>query len=454
MRILYLDLVGGIAGDMAVAALLELGVPWELLQQGVNSLALPGVSIQRFSGQRHQISGTHFQVVVAGAGGENLEQPAQPVHAHSSHAHPPHSPSSHHHASHDHEHTTHEHRAGSASHAHRPYREIRELLEGSPLAQGPKALALALFRKLAEAEGAVHGVPPDNVTLHEVGALDAIVDVTCLALALDWLKPQVVYCSAVPLGRGMVRGAHGLTPVPSPAALNLLTGFPVINGGPAYEQTTPTGAALLAALARPLPPGSVFTPLSVGVGLGTLDPPDTPNLLRAVLADMPDAAAPAEEPPPAGLALSHARREWVELATANLDDHNPEWLGHLLERLWEEGVLDAALVPVQMKKNRAGTQLQVLYPPALRGRVEQLVFSETTTLGLRFQVMERAVLRREPRRVKTPWGEVEGKVGWVGDTPRFTPEYESARQAARRGGVDLPQVYRAAQRAFEDSEPE
>ncbi len=476
MKILYFDLVGGIAGDMTVAALLDLGVPWKRVSEGLDALGLEGLSIATERGERHSIAGTRFLVSYPG------QEKAQPAEAGAPGQEHPHSHDQEHGEEHGHDQTrTHDHerregqgleaahraahraarkaahRAGHGKsaghenehgegHGHRSYRDVRTLIEGSRLGDGPKGLALAIFAKLAEAEGRVHGVPAGEVTFHEVGAWDSIADVVCTAVALDHLAPDAILCSAVPVGAGTVRTAHGRMPVPAPATLLLLEGFPIVQGGPAYERTTPTGAAILAALAKPAPEPFAYVPERVGVGIGTYDGPEVPNLLRAIMgsADFPGAAA--DTPPGTG---TGGGREWIECAEANLDDANPEWIGYLMERLFAEGALDVALLPIQMKKNRPGTQIQVLYPPGLRETVQGLLFAEATTLGVRFHTLERTVLEREEVTVATPWGEVAGKVSHWAGRARFAPEFDSCRALALEAGVPLRELYRAAQQAYE-----
>ncbi len=236
----------------------------------------------------------------------------------------------------------------------------------------------------------------------------------------------------MPVGSGTVKTAHGVMPIPAPATLLLLKGFPIYQGGPAYERTTPTGAAILAALARPAPDPLTYVPERVGIGLGTHDGQEVPNLLRAVL----------------GRVGGGEGREIIGCAEANLDDANPEWIGFLMERLFQLGALDVALIPIHMKKNRPGTMIQVLYPPPLREAVQEALFNESTTLGVRFHFMERVLLPREEVTVSTPWGEIKGKATRVGGRPRFSPEFESCRAAALRAGVPLQEIYRAAQGAY------
>jgi pyridinium-3,5-bisthiocarboxylic acid mononucleotide nickel chelatase len=460
MTLLYLDLVGGISGDMTVAALLELGVPLERLREALREVGLADVELSSERAQRHHLSGTRFIVRDV-----NGAQPDQGTYL-GPHGHT-HAGGHGHEVGHSHA-GGHSHEAGQVhgdgpeageghGHPHRPYRDIRALLEGSTLPEGARRRALAIFARLAEAEGAVHGVPAEEVTFHEVGAWDSIADIVCTAVGLDWLQVDEVLCSAVPVGSGTVTTAHGQMPVPTPATLLLLRGFPIVQGGPAYERTTPTGAAILAALARPAPPELSYTPRQVGVGIGSKDSPAVPNLLRAVLAErgaaagsgtqagpQPGAPAAAKDAAP----VAQAPSETIECAQANLDDANPEWIGYLMERLLAAGALDVALVPIHMKKNRPGTQVQVLYAPALRDTVLGMLFSETTTLGVRFWPLQRMTLPRSTVRVETAWGAVAGVEARHGGHTSFAPEFEACRSVAERAGVPLREVYQAAQQAW------
>lgn len=322
------------------------------------------------------------------------------------------------------------------------------MVEASALDAPTRERALAVFARLAEAEGAVHGIPPEEVVFHEVGAWDAVADVVCAAAGIAWLAPDAVYCSRIPLGTGTVHVAHGAMPVPTPATLKLLAGFPVEQGGPAYERTTPTGAAILAALARPAPEPLYYRPLAVGIGLGSKDPPEVPNLLRAVLGEADDSAAAGIEPAHGAVAALDV--ETVECATANLDDTSPEWLGYLMERLFAAGALDVCLLPAQMKKNRPGTRVEALYAPERRAAVLDALFREATTLGVRYHTLQRAVLPREAVTVETPYGAIAGKVARYAGEARFSPEYEACRTAALQHNVPLQAVYAAAHAAWRE----
>jgi hypothetical protein len=415
---LYLDLVGGISGDMTVAALVDLGVPLDALRSALAAVGVPEVELEARRETRHEIAGIRFLVTHRGGAAADggapsaAERAVQKV-------------------------------TGSAQHPHRPYREIRALLDRSGLAPAVKDAAQRVFRALADAEGAVHGVAPEDVEFHEVGSWDSIADVVCTAAGLAHLGITAVYCSPVPLGSGTVRTAHGVLPVPGPATLRLLRGFPVVHGPPPFERTTPTGAAILAALAQPAPSPFAFTPERVGIGLGRADPPEVANLLRAVL--LRPAGAPGS------VSRQGVIEETVELAAANVDDANPEWIGFAMEQLFGAGALDVSLLPLQMKKNRPGTQIQVLYPPALREPVLTVLLREVPTLGVRFQTWRRWVLPRRVQSVPTPWGEIAGKVAEFDGRTRFTPEFEACRAIALQHRVPLPEVYRAAQRAWEDA---
>ena len=443
-QILYLEPVGGISGDMTVAALIDLGVPLELLREGLVTLGLDAVEIATAREARHHLSGIRFIVTDRGA----AKAASDATEASKTHRHPEGEAGGHSHP-HSHGKSHGDSQNHPDSHPHRAYSDIREMIEGSALAAGVREIAMAIFGKLAEAEGAVHGLPAEEVTFHEVGAWDSIADVVSVALALDHLRPGAIYTAPVPVGGGTVRTAHGVMPVPAPATLLLLKGFPVVHGGPAFERTTPTGAAILAAMASPAPERFSYIPEKVGLGIGARDDPAVPNILRAVMGrpapDATDGAHGAHGDAAPGL-------ETIECAEANLDDANPEWIGYLMERLLEAGALDVCLIPVQMKKNRPGTLIQTLYPPRLRDTVAALLFSEVTTLGVRFRTLERMTLARESARVRTPWGEVEGKVSHHEGKSRFSPEFESCRKLARERNVPLRDVYLEATRAWAEGQ--
>jgi uncharacterized protein (TIGR00299 family) protein len=290
--------------------------------------------------------------------------------------------------------------------------------------------ALAVFARLAEAEGRVHGVAPDAVTFHEVGALDSIVDIVGTAIGLAALDVETVYVSSLPLGSGTVISQHGTIPVPAPATVELLRGFPVRIGDGAGELVTPTGAAIVATLARagePLPPMAIA---AVGYGAGSRTLADRPNLLRLLLGHASAAAVAGDE--------------LIEIA-ANIDDSSPELYEHAMEQLFAAGARDVWLAPAQMKKNRPGTVLHVLAEPVARNALAAIVLRETSAIGLRFHAVQRLILPREQITVGTEYGAVQVKIAHAGDgTVNVAPEYDDCRRVARERGVPLKVVYQAA----------
>ena len=395
MPIAYLDTFSGISGDMTVGALLDLGLPIERVHEAIKVLGLDGVEVWAERTERSAIAATKFQVRVHGQ------------HPDLDHGHP---------------HGPHQH------HGHRPWIAIRDLLAGSALVPAVRERALAVFGRLAEAEAQVHGVPVERVEFHEVGALDAIVDVVGAALGFDHLGVDAVHVSPLPIGQGVIHAAHGPLPVPGPAVLALLRGWPVRAGESEGELITPTGAAIVAALGRP-DPAPPFRLAAVGYGAGDRIFTDRPNLLRIMVGD-PMPALAADE---------------VVVLEATIDDSNPQIYEHVLERLLEAGARDAFLEPVVMKKSRPGTTLRVLAEPADRDRLAGIVFAETSTIGLRYATWRRLVLPREERTVTTPYGPVRVKVATAPDgTLNVAPEFEDCRALARTRGVPLKVVHQAA----------
>lgn len=391
MRIAYLDAFSGIAGDMTVGAFLDLGMPIDAVRDAIHALDLHGVEVWADRTERSGIAATKFQVRVHG------EHPDDP------HAH-------HHH------------------HGHRAWAQIRALLERGGLVAGVRDRALAIFGRLAEAEGRVHGVPTDAVHFHEVGALDAIVDVVGAALGFEHLGIDAVHAAPLPLGRGFVEASHGRLPLPGPAVTELMRGWPVALDDAPIELVTPTGAAIVAALATPGPMPRIRLD-GVGYGAGDRVLADRPNVLR-ILVGEPEGAAAGED---------------VVVLEATIDDMSPQLYEHVLERLLAAGARDAFLVPALMKKSRPGTTLRVLADPADRDRLAAIVFAETSTIGLRFATWHRLVLPREERTVETPWGVVRVKIATAPDgTRNVAPEFDDCRRLALAAGVPLKVVHQAA----------
>ena len=385
MRIAYFDLVAGISGDMTVAALLDLGVPRKRLQEELGKLA--GVEFRIRVGRKtvNGIRAARFQVTAA------------------------------------------------KGQSRRSWSGIRGLIERSKLSAEVKDRSIAVFSKLAEAEAKVHGVAPEDVHFHEVGAVDSIVDIVAAGVATHHLGIEGFACSAVPLGRGLTRSLHGVLPVPAPATLELLTGFPVEDAGLDAENVTPTGAAILSALVTQRGEAPAMRIERTGYGAGTLEFPDRPNVLRIVL---------GESEPALG-------RDRMLVMETHIDDMNPEIYDYVLECLFAAGARDVTLSPVQMKKNRPGTLLRVLAEPELRDSLAGIVLRETSTLGVRCYPVDRLVLRREVRKLKTRFGTLSVKVAEEpGGGRRASPEYDEARKIAASRKVPLKAVYDEVTRCF------
>ena len=395
MTILALEPIGGIAGDMLVAALLHLGAPRAALDEGIAALAkeakeadLRSLRIVAAPAEVNGIAALHVTVEIPDAVRERE----------------PH---------------------------HRAYRRIRELLSAASIPLKAKAFAQAAFQRLAEAEGKIHGVPPDEVELHEVGALDSIADVVGASLLVAALDPGRIVALPPPAGSGTVRSRHGPIPVPAPAVVEVLRGRALRPSGPG-ERTTPTGAALLAAMTEPVDSLPSMTIRRAGYGAGTKRWDDAPNLLRAVIGDETAQA-----------------RESLVVLEANLDDLSPQFLAAALESTLAAGALDAWIAPVTMKKGRPGHLFGALVSEQTRAAVETAIFRETSTLGIRATRAERTALLREIVSVETEYGTVRVKVGRLGGTiVNAAPEFEDCRARAADRGVAVKEVAAAAIAAF------
>jgi hypothetical protein len=435
---LHFDCFAGVAGDMALGALLDLGVPEQVVRRTLAALPVTGYELKVGRARRCGLEGCDVKVVVAGAHRHGHVQAAARMGtgrgndeaAHEAHeAHGPH-----HHGPRRHGGRRHAH------HAHRSWRDIRVMLQ-EHLADDVRDRALAIFTAVAEAEASLHGMTIEDVAFHEVGAIDSIVDTVGVAAALAWLQPRRITARPVPLGHGHVHCAHGRLPVPSPAALEILTraGVPVEDGDADMELCTPTGAAILATQAEafgPLPP---LRPRAIGYGAGDDDPADRPNLLRVVL---------GEPWPAAGRGHDEADAEAVVIE-ANIDDMAPELCEPLLEALFAAGARDAWLQPIIMKKSRPAFTVGALCSVGAREDVARALFTHSTSIGLRMRTVERRVLGRRTVRVATPYGRLPVKLAEQGgEVLNAAPEYEPCRQAAARAGVPLKEVYAAVIAAY------
>jgi uncharacterized protein (TIGR00299 family) protein len=385
MKILYFDCSAGISGDMTVAALLDLGVPLAVLEEGLSRVSLPrsGYSVGTETVELRGIRAARFTVHV---------EEHQP---------------------------------------HRHYTDIAGMIEGSSLSENVKKSAQKIFFRLAEAEARVHGVEIGHVHFHEVGGVDSIVDIVGTAICLDYLGIGEIHASPLPFGNGFVETVHGRLPVPAPATAELMRGMPVhFDCGPG-ERVTPTGAAILAALAEGYGPPSGMNVTAIGCGAGSIDFDDMPNILRLVL----------------GEKTGRVGRDEIYVMETHIDDMNPEILGFLMERLLAQGALDVAFSPLQMKKNRPGVKLTVLTPRAGLDELARLVLAESTAAGVRYYPAERMMLARAEEERDTSLGKVRVKVFHADGKPlRVVPEFEECRRISEQTGMPLMEVYRVIER--------
>ena len=419
MKTLYLDIFSGISGDMFLGAMIDIGVDAAVLEAELAKLSLGGYQLHVGRKTKSNIEGVKFDVhLLPVKGGEHSHE-----HGHS-HSH-----------SHD----------DNGGHSHeRNFADIQSLINASALSAWVKEKSIAVFRRVAEAEGKVHGMPPDEVHFHEVGAVDSIVDIVGGCIALELLDKPRVLAAPVTEGTGWVDCAHGRFPVPTAATLEILgaRGIIVNQCDEPHELVTPTGAALLAEFAESFGLMRGVTPERIGYGLGTRDMNTRPNVLRAVLGQ----AEAATEAKPLDW-----ERDTVTVIETNLDDINAEHLGHFVETVLEAGALDVFHTPIQMKKNRPGVMLTVLCAEADADRFSEMILRETTALGVRRHAADRRKLRREVVTVETPLGQVRVKLGRLnGELVQAAPEYESCRDVAAKAGVPLKAVYAAAQKALEN----
>ena len=436
MNIAYLDCFSGISGDMFLAALVDAGVPFSVLQDAVSSLGLDA----RLELRRVDRSGIDSaKVDVLTAEGELAEKThAAPVLAHS-----------HEHTHADHEHThSHEHGHEHAhEHSHgRSLSVIQELIRNSSLPVAVQSIALRAFELLGIAEAKIHNVPVESIHFHEVGAVDAIADIVGVAAGCHWLaterRVERWICSPLNVGSGHVHCAHGTFPVPAPATLELLRDLPVYASGVKKELVTPTGAALLRALDVTSSNFPAMRMSATGYGAGSRDIPGKPNVLRLVIGQA--TVANADEQP---LSQTEAR---IGIIETTIDDATPELLSYVADRLLAAGASDVYRTSIQMKKGRTGMQLTVLCSPANAEMLQKIVFAETTTLGLRYREEQKLMLLRSFVSVTTEWGPIRIKIGTMesGDEVNYAPEFKDCRAIAEEHGVPLKQVMQAAMAAY------
>lgn len=418
-RILHLDPFSGIAGNMFLGALLDLGLSRRDLDRDLAGLGID-YKLKVSHVQRGALVGRYVDVLVPGA---KKVRKTKGVVEKGHHHH------GHHHHPREGDHDAHAHAHGKS------YKKIRTLLNKAKLEAPVRARALAIFEALAVAEARVHGVKPEEVHFHEVGAVDAIVDVTAAAIGLHRLGIDRVTSAPVALGHGTVETDHGRLPLPAPATLELLRGIPTVPAHVAWETVTPTGAAILRCIVDEFMPLPAMTIERIGHGAGGDRPGPMPNLLRAVI----------------GTSGQIARDRILSLE-CNLDDLIPEHFDYLMERLFDAGALDVSLQNIQMKKNRPGFLLRVLTRPALRIELSEILMAESTTLGVRAVEYDRIVLERESRRVSTEFGRIGVKfVTGVNGRIEVSAEYDDCKRVARKRGIPLREVVRCAEDAARKS---
>lgn len=423
MRIAYLDCFSGISGDMFLAALLDAGLPASMLDETVAALNV-GARLDISRVTRSGISATKVDVWV----GDEKDLPCEQVsHAHQhEHNHEP---------AHDHHHEHHRHEQ-----PHRGLKEIRAIIRNTTIASAAQERALAIFQALGEAEAKIHNIDVERIHFHEVGAVDAIVDIVCAAVGSLALGVDEWSCSPLNVGGGTVECAHGQFPVPSPATVELLRGAPVYSSGVNAELVTPTGAAIVKTLCKRFAPFPAMKVTAIGYGAGSRDLAGQPNVVRLTIGDSVETQLAASPEIP---------EDTIAILEANLDDLNPQVFGYVMERLLTEGALDAFGTPVQMKKSRPGMLLTVLARPEDAPRLAKLVFGETTTLGIRMREERRQTLVRRTVTVQTPWGEVRMKVANLnGSVANYAPEYEDCRRIADQHKIPLKQVMQEASRRY------
>jgi uncharacterized protein (TIGR00299 family) protein len=388
VRVAHFDCFSGISGDMTLAALFDAGVPADPVLAGIASLGLP-IKIEIEKVRKGGFAATQIHV----------QAPAQDEERHLS--------------------------------------EVEEILSRGKLTEKQRDLALAIFRRLAQAEAKVHSLPVERIHFHEVGALDSIADIAGAAIALDLLGVEKFSSGSVPTGSGSVKCAHGIMPVPTPATAELLKGVPLRTSPIKSELTTPTGAAILTTIVTEWIEAPAMAVEKIGIGAGTRDFMEQPNILRIFVGEV-------QGPP-----LPDLEQDTLWVLETNLDNVPGEVIGYCMERLFQAGALDVYSTAIQMKKNRPGVKMTVLAPTGVIADIEGILFQETGTLGIRRHQVQREKLHRKTCTVETVWGDVKGKLSWRdGQPPRFTPEFEDCARIAREHQRPLAEIFQAAQQAY------
>jgi len=439
MRIAYLDCFSGISGDMFLGALVDAGVSPELFKNTIKALDI-GASLEISKVTRNGIAATKVDVYAHGE--KDLPREVYWQQRAEKHNHP--------HRHHDAEtvvalaehnfgphHTPEKH---SQDHG-RCLSQIREIIGNAAISATAKQAAIAIFEALGEAEAKIHDTDLEKVRFHEVGAVDAMVDITCAAVGAEALGADELICSPLNIGGGVVNCAHGTLPVPAPATLELLKNAPVYSSGVQAELVTPTGAAIVKVLTKRFAPFPAMVTKQIGYGAGSREFEEHPNLLRLTLGEsQPEFSASVDQ-------------ETITVLQANLDDLSPQVFGYVMDRLLENGALDVFSIPAQMKKNRPGTLLTVLCNPQDGPKLKQIIFAETTTLGIRQREERRDVLARQWATVATEWGDVRVKTGQLnGSVTNCAPEYEDCKRIAIEHNIPLKTVMQEVLRKHANNE--
>lgn len=414
MGILYYDCFSGISGDMNLAALIDLGVPASYLLDELKKLNLTGYEIKIGKASKQGIEGTRVEVILdseKSITGKAKVNPSNLV---------MHQPQV--------QENTHKHAISTGQeHEHRTYGHIKSLILQSKLSDYVKELSIAIFEKVAIAEGKIHGKPKDEVHFHEVGAVDSIVDIVGAAICLEYLKPDKILSAPPQLGGGFVKCAHGTFPVPAPATAEILRGIPSKTGAVDAETTTPTGAAILATVVNEFTSQTNFAITKIGYGIGYKDF-NIPNVLRVYFAN---------DTNPAGETFEQSL-----LVECNIDDMSPERYEFVMERLFIAGADDVFLESIFMKKNRPAQKLSSLVSPSKLDKLLPIIFTETSTLGVRIVHCEKHMLHREMKEIATPWGPVRVKFGiYNNKTIKAKPEYDDCVRIARENNISISYVY-------------
>ncbi len=394
MKILYYECFAGISGDMNLGAMIDIGIKPDYLKKELEKLGLKGYELKISKGQRKGISGTKVDVVIKHPGKD------------SSHGH--------------------------KEHHHRNFSDIKNIIDKSSLNDNIKNLSLKIFGKVAEAEAKVHNKNINEIFFHEVGAIDSIVDIVGAAICIDYLKPDMIYSSTVELGGGFVNCAHGTLPIPAPASVEILKGVPVKKSNIDYEAATPTGSAILAACVNEFTDRINFIIEKTGYGIGDKDE-EIPNLLRVYIGK--------------SITEGSVEKSSSSIIECNIDDMNPEFYDYIINLLFDAGAKDVYITPIIMKKSRPAVTLSVLCKSSSEKAVEEILFRETSSLGLRKHTVEKIMLKRKIDSVTTKYGKVKIKSAFYNDTlVKSKPEYEDCIKIAKKENIPIKEVYNIVER--------